>query len=184
MITRIELENFKGARERVILRLRPLTFLFGPNSAGKSTVIQALHYAFEVLLKGNLNAGTTTRGGTAVDLGGFRSLVHGHDLGRSIRIRLDFTIDGDLLDYVATEPVPRRPLPSEVLSRLSTSAGRAGHEVALVPGRPGAKGRRRTLFEDEAKAAGETPQLAPVFSEYVSQRARWAAANFVSDGAL
>jgi len=176
MITRIELENFKGIREPVILKLRRLTFLFGPNSAGKSTVIQALLYAFEVLLKGNLDAGTTTRGGAAVDLGGFRSLVHGHDVGRSIRIRLDFTLDGDLLDYVATEPVPRRPPPSEVLSRLRASArsrkSRSGAGARNVSGRGTPGG---TLFEYEAKAADETPQLSPVFSEYVSQRARRAA---------
>ncbi len=56
MITRIELENFKGIRERGAIDLKPITLLFGANSAGKSTVIHALHYALEVLGYANLDA--------------------------------------------------------------------------------------------------------------------------------
>ena len=45
MITGIAIENFKGVGERVELELAPITLLFGANSAGKSTVLHALHYA-------------------------------------------------------------------------------------------------------------------------------------------
>jgi AAA15 family ATPase/GTPase len=38
MITGISIENFKGIGERIDLKLRPLTLLFGANSAGKSTI--------------------------------------------------------------------------------------------------------------------------------------------------
>ena len=44
MITKIHLENFKGVKERQTIELKPITLLFGPNSSGKSTVVQALHY--------------------------------------------------------------------------------------------------------------------------------------------
>ena len=47
-LTRIEIENFKGIGKRQIIDLRPITLLFGPNSAGKSTVLHALHYAAEI----------------------------------------------------------------------------------------------------------------------------------------
>ena len=54
-----------------------MTLLFGPNSAGKSSIIQALHYAREVILHGNLDAHETEIGGKYVDLGGFKNFVHG-----------------------------------------------------------------------------------------------------------
>ena len=56
MITGITIENFKGIRERVKLDFRPITLLFGANSAGKSTILHALHYAREVFERHNLDA--------------------------------------------------------------------------------------------------------------------------------
>ena len=78
-ITAITIENFKGIREPVRVELKPITLLFGPNSAGKSTIIQALHYAREIFERQNLNPDRTLLGGGAIDLGGFESLVHKHD---------------------------------------------------------------------------------------------------------
>ena len=52
-LTRIEIENFKGIGKRQIIDLRPITLLFGPNSAGKSTILQALHYVREILERQN-----------------------------------------------------------------------------------------------------------------------------------
>ena len=37
-ITEIIIENFKGVGARVEIPIRPITLLFGANSAGKSTV--------------------------------------------------------------------------------------------------------------------------------------------------
>lgn len=76
MITGIAIENFKGIRERVEIELRPITMLFGPNSAGKSTILHALHYAREVFERHNLDADQTITGGHYVDLGGFRNFLH------------------------------------------------------------------------------------------------------------
>lgn len=75
MITAITLENFKGISQSATIPLRPLTIMFGKNSAGKSTVVQALHYASEIFERNNLNADRTLLGGASVDLGGFRNLV-------------------------------------------------------------------------------------------------------------
>jgi hypothetical protein len=41
-LTNIQLQNFQSIREKVDLPIRPLTFLYGPNSAGKSAVYDAL----------------------------------------------------------------------------------------------------------------------------------------------
>ncbi len=39
-ITKITIENFKGIGKRVEIPLRPITLLFGANSAGKCTILQ------------------------------------------------------------------------------------------------------------------------------------------------
>ncbi|MDI3337938.1 DUF3696 domain-containing protein [Defluviimonas aestuarii] len=90
-LTRIEIENFKGIGRRQAIDLRPITLLFGPNSAGKSTVLHALHYAREIIERRNANADSTIAGG-ALNLGGFQNIVHGRDLDRPIRIRLVSTV--------------------------------------------------------------------------------------------
>lgn len=43
-IDQITLENFQSLRERVEIPIRPLTFLFGPNSAGKSSIYDSLAF--------------------------------------------------------------------------------------------------------------------------------------------
>ncbi|MCM8611071.1 DUF3696 domain-containing protein [Accumulibacter sp.] len=100
-ITAIEIENFKGISERVRVELKPITLLFGANSAGKSTILQALLYMKDVLDRRNLDAITTPVSGRALDLGGFRRFVHGHDLSRTVRIALSLDLTGQELPRMA-----------------------------------------------------------------------------------
>jgi predicted ATPase len=88
----LTLENFKGIREPVRIEFAPLTLLFGPNNAGKSTIVQALMYAREVLERNNCDVGRTVLGGDVVDLGGFDNLVYGHDRSRVIRMRFELDL--------------------------------------------------------------------------------------------
>lgn len=94
MITGIAIENFKGIGERVELELRPITLLFGANSAGKSSILHALHYAREVFERHNLDADQTIAGGNHIDLGGFEHFIYrkqqGHlpDKERRVCIRI------------------------------------------------------------------------------------------------
>ena len=89
----IELENFKGISTRQRIELSPITLLFGPNSVGKSTVLQALHYLREILERQNVNPDKTVVGGS-IDLGGFKNMVHNHELNRSIRIKVEMDLSG------------------------------------------------------------------------------------------
>ncbi len=91
-ITSITIENFKCIGDAVTIPIRPITLLFGKNSSGKSTVLQALHYMREVWEHGGADADRTSIGGDYIDLGGFSSLVHLHDLNRKIRIRVEFDL--------------------------------------------------------------------------------------------
>ena len=91
-ITAITIENFKGIKDPVRIEFKPITLLFGPNSAGKSTIIQALHYAREIFERGNVDPDKTIAGGDAVNLGGFQNLVH-RQLKQEKAIKIRFELD-------------------------------------------------------------------------------------------
>ena len=100
-LSHIEIENFKGIGQRQSIDLKPITLLFGPNSAGKSTILQALHYLREILERHNADPDQTIAGGL-IDLGGFATLVHNHDLAQPIRLRVKI----DLSDEQGSERLP------------------------------------------------------------------------------
>ena len=101
MIRKIAIENFKGIGDRVEIELKPITLLFGPNSAGKSSVLHALHYAAEIFERRNADADFTVTGGEFVDLGGFANIVHGHDLNRTIWLQFELGGNNELADMWA-----------------------------------------------------------------------------------
>lgn len=100
-LTRIEIENFKGIGSRQKIDLRPITLLFGPNSAGKSTILQALHYLREIFERGNIDPDRTIAGGL-IDLGGFATLVHNHQLDRTVSLKVVL----DLTDEQGSDGLP------------------------------------------------------------------------------
>lgn len=104
-LTALTLKNFKGIDERgVRIDFAPITLLFGPNNAGKSTVIQALHLAREVLYNNNFDPDRVEGGGESINLGGFKEFVHKHDLHRTVSIGLEIDLEGrDLPPFVRLE---------------------------------------------------------------------------------
>lgn len=124
MIYAVEIENFKGVSARQRVEFRPVTLLFGPNSAGKSTVFQALLYLQEVLSTGVADVDRTELGGQAVDLGGFARLIHQHDVRKTMRLRVEFATAGGLNPF-------HHVLNQEYLSELDDELTRAWIEVAV-----------------------------------------------------
>ncbi len=96
-ITSITIENFKGIGAPVTIPLKEFTLLFGKNSVGKSTIIEALLLMNDWMQNLGPDLDTLTLGGDAVHLGGFKRFVHGHDLARKIRIRVDFKLGSETL---------------------------------------------------------------------------------------
>lgn len=92
LIKSLSLKNFKGFSDEVRIELRPITLLFGANSAGKSSLLQALQYLREILERENINADRTLQGGQAVDLGGFRNLVNSHEVQKQIEIAVEMEL--------------------------------------------------------------------------------------------
>ena len=43
-ISAIEIENFKAISKRQRIEINAITLIYGPNSIGKSTLLQSMHY--------------------------------------------------------------------------------------------------------------------------------------------
>ena len=115
-IKSLTLRNFKGVGDTPQrIEFAPITLLFGPNSAGKSTILHAFLYLNEVLSNGNCSPEFTEFGGDSIDLGGFYSLVHGHDLSKAIEISVEFSFDEfEIPDYLSdyeSDELSERGLP-------------------------------------------------------------------------
>lgn len=93
-LTSVVLENFKSIGEETEIPLRPLTVVYGKNSAGKSSVLQSL-----LLLKQSIHANEFAASGQIIDLGSFAGVLNNHDSGKTLKIGVKFssnpTIDSD-----------------------------------------------------------------------------------------
>jgi len=92
MLERIEIGNFKAFGDIQAIDIKPLTLLFGANSAGKSSILQSLIYLSEAFTSENWDVYSTTQGGKYIDFGGLQNIVHKKDLSRTIHF--GFTISG------------------------------------------------------------------------------------------
>jgi len=92
MLTGLRLGNFKAFADTQYIPIRPLTLVFGANSAGKSSFIHSLLLACHASETGELDIHRTRVGGESVDLGGFRQYIHRRDYGRSV----DYSVEIDI----------------------------------------------------------------------------------------
>ncbi len=97
MITAFAIKNFKAiGNDPVRIELKPITLLFGANSAGKSSILHALNYAEVIFNAYGDNVDERTIGDDdRLNLGGFKRFIHGHDPNQNLVLRfdLDFAVD-------------------------------------------------------------------------------------------
>lgn len=91
MLTALHLGNFKAFGKTQKIPIKPITLIFGANSAGKSSLIHSLCFANEAMRTGDLDVFQTNIGGESVDLGGFRQYVHRRDT----QSRVEWGVDLD-----------------------------------------------------------------------------------------
>lgn len=93
MLTRLRAQNFKSWLDTGDLRLAPLTGLFGPNSVGKTSILQIL-----LLLKQTVESPDRKRvlhtgdERSLVDLGTFFDLIHSHDASSPLELSLSWIL--------------------------------------------------------------------------------------------
>ena len=90
MLHALELENFKAFGKRARIPFAPITLIFGENSAGKSTILQALYLLKQTRESREADVPLLLRGGSEiVDLGGFQEIIFDHDLEQTFSIRVE-----------------------------------------------------------------------------------------------
>jgi len=76
MLTKFGIGNFKAFGSLQEIPVKPITLIYGANSAGKSSILHSLIFSHQANLKGKLDIHHTTIGGDSVDLGGFGQFIH------------------------------------------------------------------------------------------------------------
>lgn len=117
MLTELRIRNFKAWKDTGIIRLAPLTVIFGANSAGKSSLGHLLlalqQTARSSDRKRALHLGDTT---TLIDLGTFADCLHGHDLSARLEFELSWVL----------------PRPLEIRDPLVPSSRYQGNQLRLA----------------------------------------------------
>ena len=90
-LTAFRIANFKAFAAAQRVPLRPITLVYGANSAGKSSILHALALAHHAVETGELDTQRTQIGGESIDLRGFRQYVHRRE--RERQVELAFEID-------------------------------------------------------------------------------------------
>jgi energy-coupling factor transporter ATP-binding protein EcfA2 len=116
VIERLDIENLKSFQGRHEIGFAPLTLIFGPNSSGKSTLIQSL-----AMLKQTLEPQTARFGlfeepplalhGELIDLGSYPAAINDHEIAKKLYVGLCFR-----------DPSPNAPR-AQVIGGISLYAG-------------------------------------------------------------
>ena len=92
MLKKLTIKNFKPYGDIAAVRLAPITLIYGPNSSGKSSIIQSLLLMNQTLSseKARGRNDLITRG-TNIDLGNFSSILHRHDEDKTLQLGYEFS---------------------------------------------------------------------------------------------
>ena len=170
MLHALELENFKAFGERARIPFAPITLIFGENSAGKSTILQALY-----LLKQTLESRDTgplllprTENGI-VDLGSFQEMLFDHDLKRTLSIRFETIIDND---------IPQLPYKQNKIA-IEFNFRRPSHEKEVILDQIGVYEAKSSECIAEFRLSGKTLDEIGMYYSYGVSPLKLAAAECI-----
>lgn len=95
MINAIYLENFKAFGKGQTVPIKPITLVYGANSAGKSSILHGLLLIQHAMATRDCDAHHTILGGESVDLGGFRQFVHKRDAAKNVTLGFDLKLSSN-----------------------------------------------------------------------------------------
>ncbi|MDP0563306.1 MAG: AAA family ATPase [Candidatus Endonucleobacter sp. (ex Gigantidas childressi)] len=98
MITEFQIENFKSFSKKQSLSFSPITLIYGPNSAGKSSIIQSLMMLKQTILAKDKDSYLVTSGEN-INLGTFESLIHGQNPKKEMLFSIKYTSNTKAKDY-------------------------------------------------------------------------------------
>jgi len=104
MLTKLSIENFKAFGATQEFRLARITLIYGPNSAGKSCILQALRCLKQSVESAGAASGEFVTNGPLARLGEFGSLVHNRRVQSSMRFGVWTGINGAIVEIKKESP--------------------------------------------------------------------------------
>jgi hypothetical protein len=132
MLTGLRIQNFKGIEGPIDIPIKPVTLLYGVNSAGKSSVLHSMHFIRGLLEDYDLDPTGSPYAADDIDLGGFLNLLHKHAVGR--RMVLGYSLDLgniDLPEYGETSAISISDKLKEAYVEFGFSADDQDHSPKL-----------------------------------------------------
>lgn len=99
MFTEIGIENFKAFGKMQRIPLKPITLLYGPNSSGKSSLMQSLLMLKQTLEESGDDKIVLLPKGNLVDLGGYQEFINGHDVHKEFNLSISFKYSWTLMEF-------------------------------------------------------------------------------------
>jgi len=93
MLREYQLTNFKAFAGPETIPIRPITLIYGPNSSGKSSVLQSLLLLKQTLQEAENPESLLLPKGNLVNLGGYREFIHRHDVSKSFSFKVLLEVD-------------------------------------------------------------------------------------------
>lgn len=132
MLTGLRIQNFKGIDRPIEIPIKPVTLLYGVNSAGKSSVLHAMHFIRGVLENYDLNPTGSPYAADDIDLGGFLNLLHKHSVGRRMVLGYSLNLSSiDLPEYGTTSSISISEKLKEAYVEFGFSADDQDHSPKL-----------------------------------------------------
>ena len=91
MISEYQITNFKSFAGPASVPVKPVTLIFGPNSSGKSSLLQSVLMLTQTLDEAGEETPLLPKG-NLVDLGNFREFVHRHDVAKNFSFKATMPI--------------------------------------------------------------------------------------------
>jgi predicted ATP-dependent endonuclease of OLD family len=122
MLKCLELENFKAFGERQKIPFAPITLIFGPNSSGKSSILQALYLLKQTKEHKNSNSLLVSRiKDGIVDMGTFSDYIFDHKGDNLVSIKLLTIDDYSCSNKVSTFPRKKEKLRSDLFENIGSN---------------------------------------------------------------
>ncbi|MGK7902481.1 MAG: DUF3696 domain-containing protein [Hormoscilla sp.] len=107
MLREYQLTNFKAFAGPEKLPIRPITLIYGPNSSGKSSVLQSLLLLKQTLQEAEDPDTVLLPKGNLVNLGSYREFVHRHDVSQSFSFKVKLELEERQLQEDFGKIVPK-----------------------------------------------------------------------------